>query len=345
MMYCSVINACCQVYALGRAREWTAAFSRVCLQQPEMVAFTGTCMVHRAEILQFHGAWPDALAEAGLACERSARADRKPPAAAWYRQAEIHRLRGEFDQAEAAYRSASELGCEPQPGLALLRLAQGRSDAACAAMERLVGGPPDRLERARLLPAQLEVRLAVNDLEGARDASHELLQLADAFDSDVLRATAAQARGAIALAEGDARAALDPLRAAFQTWERLEAPYEAARVRVLMGQACRALGDHDTGELELDMAKATFERLGAGPDLARLRSPETPVAPRRESPLTARETEVLRLISSGNTNKEIAARLCLSERTIDRHVSNILGKLDVPSRAAATAYAYDHDLF
>lgn len=122
LLYCSVIELCQQVYALGRAREWTSAFSGVCEQQPEMLAFSGTCLVHRAEILQFQGAWPDALVEACRACERAERADRKPPGAALYRQAEIHRLCGEFEKAESAYRSASELGCEPQPGLALLRL-------------------------------------------------------------------------------------------------------------------------------------------------------------------------------------------------------------------------------
>ena len=160
LMYCSVIDTCRQVYALGRAREWTAAFSSVCEQQPEMVAFTGICLVHRAEILQLQGAWPDALTEACRACERAQRAERKPPGAALYQQAEIHRLRGEFAKAEDAYRAASELGCEPQPGLALLRLAQGRTDAACAAIRRLTSATSDRLRRARLLPAHLEIMLA-----------------------------------------------------------------------------------------------------------------------------------------------------------------------------------------
>ena len=166
LMYCSVIDACRQVYALGRAREWTSAFSSVCEQQPEMVAFTGICLVHRAEILQLQGAWPDAMTEACRACERAERADRKPPGAALYQQAEIHRLRGEFAKAEEAYRSASERGCEPQPGLALLRLAQGRTDAACAAIRRLTSATSDRLRRAGLLPAHLEIMLAIGDDRG-----------------------------------------------------------------------------------------------------------------------------------------------------------------------------------
>ena len=345
MMYCSVIDTCRQVYALGRAREWTSAFSRVCEQQPDMSAFTGTCLVHRSEILQLQGAWPDALTEACRACERAQRAERKPPGAAFYQQAEIHRLRGEFAKAEDAYHSASERGCEPQPGLALLRLAQGRTDAACAAIRRLTSATSDRLRRARLLPAYLEIMLAIGDVEDARRARDELQELAEVFDTDGLRAVVAQADGAIALVEGHAHAALDPLRCAFEQWQRLEAPYEAARVRVLIGEACRALGDEEAAGLEHKAARSEFERLGAQPELARLDAPSPAGQPTPGNPLTARELQVLRLISSGRTNKEIADELCLSERTIDRHVSNILGKLDVPTRTAAAVHAFDHKFF
>jgi ATP/maltotriose-dependent transcriptional regulator MalT len=344
LMYCSVIDTCRQVYALGRAREWTSAFSSVCEQQPDM-AFTGICLVHRAEILQLQGAWPDALTEASRACERAQRADRKPPGVAFYQQAEIHRLCGDFAKAEDAYRAASERGFEPQPGLALLRLGQGRSDAACAAIRRLMSETSDRMRRARLLPAYLEIMLAVGDIDDARSARDELRELAQAFDADALRAVVAQADGAIALGEGHPHAALDPLRSAFELWERLEAPCEAARVRVLIGHACRALGDAEAAELEHHAARSVFERLGARPDLAWLDAPRPVIRPASEHPLTARELHVLRLISTGRTNKEIAEELCLSERTIDRHVANILTKLDVPSRTAATSYGYDHKLF
>jgi DNA-binding CsgD family transcriptional regulator len=342
LMYCSVIDTCRQVYALGRAREWTSAFSRVCEQQPEMIAFTGACLVHRAEIMQLQGAWPEALTEACRACERARRADRKPPGGALYQQAEIHRLCGDFAKAEAAYRAASERGFEPQPGLALLRLSQGRTDAACAASRRLTSATSDRVRRAGLLPAHLEIMLACGDLEEARRSCDELRELAHAFDTDVLRAVAAQADGAIGIAEGHTHAALDRLHCAFSLWERLDAPYEAARTRVLIGHACRALGDHDAAALEFEAAKSVFVRLGARPDLARLDKSITPASTR---PLTARELHVLRLISTGRTNKEIADELSLSERTIDRHVTNILTKLDVRSRTAATSYAYDHKLF
>jgi DNA-binding CsgD family transcriptional regulator len=343
LMYCSVIDTCRQVYAIGRAREWTAAFSRVCEQQPDM-AFTGVCLVHRSELMQLQGAWPDALTQARLAGERAQRAGRKPPSVALYQEAEIHRLRGDFAEAEAAYRAASERGLEPQPGLALLRLAQGRTDVAGAAIRRLMGAPGDRLLRARLLPAYLEIMVARGDLEAARCGNDELRALAEAFDADVLRAVVAQADGAIAVAEGESQSALARLRRAFELWERLQAPYQTARVRVLIGAACRALGDDEAAGLELEAARAAFERLGARPDLARLDAPPALVPPAEEALLTARELQVLRLISTGRTNKEIAAGLCLSERTIDRHVSNILGKLAVPSRAAATAYAFHHHL-
>ena len=341
-MYCAVIEACRGVYELRRAREWTFALSRWCEQQPEMVAFTGVCLVHRAEIMQFHGAWSEALAEAGRACERSRPSVPKPPGVAFYQQAEIHRLRGESAKADEAYREASGRGYEPQPGLALLRLAQGRTDAASAAIRRLLFATTDRSQRARLLPAYVEIMLAVGEVADARSACQELQALADTVDTDVLRALAEQAHGALALRDGDARTAVGPLHRAFELWKRLEAPYEAARVRVLVGQACRTLGDDEAAELELEAARSVFAQLGAQPDLARLDSTRAQTSP--PGPLTARELDVLRLIAAGRTNKGIAGELCLSGRTIERHVSNILSKLDVPSRTAATAYAYDHKL-
>lgn len=345
LVYCSVIEACQEVFALSRAHEWTSALNRWCEQQPEMVAFTGTCLVHRAEIMQFHGAWADALAEACRACERSFRGViPEPPATAFYRQAEIRRLRGEFAAAEEAYRSASRLGGEPQPGLALLRLAQGRTDAACAAIRRVVTAESNPLLRARLLPAHIEIMLVAGEIQEARNASRELEEIAEKFDADVVRAMAAQTRGAVDLAEGDAQAALGPLRRAFEMWRQVDAPYEAARVRVLMGLACRSLGDDDTGALELGAARGIFERLGAAPALAHLDALGESAASTQRHGLTGRELQVLRLIAAGKTNKAIATELFLSERTIDRHVSNIFGKLNVASRAAATAYAYDHKL-
>ncbi len=344
LMYCSVIDWCRQVYALGRAREWTSALSSLCERQPDMIAFSGVCLVHRAEIMQLQGAWPEALDEVGRACERARRRGRKPPGAALYQQGEIHRLRGELAEAEDAYRAANELGFEPQPGLALLRLAQGRADAACATIRRLTSVTHDRIRRAWILPAHLEIALACGALDEARVTRDELRELACAFDADVLRAIVAHADGAIAMAEGRPQRAIDPLRSAFRLWEQLDAPYEAARARVLIGHACRALGDDDAAALELDAARAVFERLAARRDLARLDVPAPPARPAARSPLTARELDVLRLVSTGRTNRDIAGELHLSQRTVDRHLTNILTKLDVRSRTAATTYAFDHKL-
>lgn len=337
LMYCSIIDACREAYELNRAREWTAAMSRWCDRQGGMLAFTGTCVVHRAEILCLQGDWADAIAETRRVCERDDNCDRPPPGGAFYQQGEIHRLRGEATLAEECYRTASRRGYEPQPGLALLRLAQGRTDAASAAMRRLMGGTPDCAMRGRILPAYFEIMLGVGDLPEAQRACEELEALCAVFETEVVRAQAAQARGALCVRSGDAQGALMHLRESFQRWERIEAPYEAARLRMLMAEACAALGDEEARDLELDASRFTFEQLGARFDLERLdacRAGQSAVCA-----LSSRELQVLERIAQGHTNKSIARELGLSVRTIDRHVSNILAKLNVSSRSAATAYA------
>jgi DNA-binding CsgD family transcriptional regulator len=344
LMYCSVIGACQQVYAIDRSREWTAALSQWCEGQPDMVAFVGTCQVHRAEIMQLQGAWPEAIDEARRACARSRGIDRRAAAAALYQQGEVHRLKGEFAAAEEAYRGASQLGLEPQPGLALLRLVQGRPDVAATAIRRVASTSLGRLKRMSLLPAFIEIMLAVGDVQDARDACRELEDIARSFDTGVPGAIAAHACGAVDLAEGDAQAALGSLRHAVEVWQRIEAPYAAARVRVLIGLGCRALGDEDGAALEVDAARSVFEWLGAMPDLARIDSLMSPAPSCHAHGLTPRELQVLRLVAAGETNKVIARKLSLSEKTIDRHVSNILTKLDVSSRTAATAFAYQRKL-
>jgi len=345
LIYCSVIEACQQVFALSRAREWTFALTRWCEQQPEILAFTGICLVRRAEIMQFRGSWAEAMTEAHHASERfSQGGGRKPLAAAFYRQGEIHRLQGEFGAAEEAYRNASRLGSEAQPGLALLRMAQGRTDAASAAIRRVLSATSDPLDRAKLLPAYVEIALVGGDRHAARAASVELDEIARRYSTDVLLAMAAHARGAVELAEGRAHASLIALRQAFELWQQGDAPHETARVRVLIALACRELGDLESADLEFDAARTQFERLGAASDLAHLHALRERATRAKQPGLTPRELQVLHQIAAGKTNKAIATELARSERTIDRHVSNILTKLGVPSRAAATAYAYHHKL-
>ena len=345
IVYCSVIMGCQEVYELRRAQEWTDALTQWCEEQPEMVAFSGRCLVHRAEIMELHGAWREALEEARRAHHRSVQGkNRSAVAQAFYRQGEVHRLQGRFYAAEDAYRDASRCGFEPQPGLALLRLAQGNDDAAAAAIRRVVGETTEPLKRARLLPAYVDIMLAAGDVEVARTACRELEKISARYESGMLGAMVAQAEGAVDLTEGNARAALLALRRAWRIWQELEVPYEAARVRVLVGLACRALGDDDTATLELEAARGVFEQLGAAPDLAKVDSLPWGALSADAHGLTPRELQVLRLVAAGETNKAIAAELVLSGRTVDRHVSNIFSKLGVSSRAAATAYAYEHQL-
>jgi DNA-binding CsgD family transcriptional regulator len=344
LMYCSVVDNCQRVYALGRAREWTAALAAWCDEQPEMVAFSGICRVHRAEILQLRGAWPGAIAEARRARERALAVDPRVAAAASYQLGELHRLQGEFAAAEDAYREANQGGLEAQPGFALLRLAQGRADTAGAAIRRALKGTSEPCQRTRLLAAGVEILITEGDLEEAQSVCRELEALARDFNTGALNALAAQARGALELALGNAEGALHSLRLAIDTWRQVEAPYLVATVRVSLGVAYRALGDDEGGDLEIEAAKTAFARMGAVPDLRRVEQIRRREPAAQTHGLTGRELEVLRLVASGLTNKAIAAQLFVSERTVDRHVSNIYSKLGVSSRAAATASAYENKL-
>ena len=346
IVYCNTIKFCQDAHDVRRAREWTTALTEWCDRQPDMVAHTGVCLVHRAEVMQLHGAWRAALEEVQQAGDRLRQGvlNQRSAGSAHYRAGEIQRLQGNFTAAEEAYRASSRLGFEPQPGLALLRLAQGKRAAAAAAIRRVADETTAPLKRAELLPALVEITLAVGDLEEARRAYDELDAISESHASDLLRGLAEQAGGAVVLAEGDARAALSSLRNALSTWHDLEVPYEAARTRVLVGIACRRLGDDDAAAFELEAARTAFEELGASPDLTRLGSLKSSAPSKGAHGLSRRELEVLRHVAGGKTNKEIATELVLSERTIERHVSNIFAKLGVPTRAAATAFAYEHQL-
>jgi ATP/maltotriose-dependent transcriptional regulator MalT len=293
--------------------------------------------------MQLHGEWRDAVEEARQACEHL---DGHPAAgAAHYQQGELHRLRGELERADDAYRRASRLGREPQPGLALLRLAQGRVAAAEAAIRRVMDeGGAAGVSRSRGLAAFVEIALAAGDLSTARSAADELSAIAVELDAPFMKGLADHATGSVLLAEGDPARAAEVLRRAWAHWRAVDAPYEAARARVLIGVACRALGDEDTAEMELDAARTVFRQVGARPDLARVEelSPSSTAEP--TGGLTEREVEVLVLVAAGKTNRQIAADLVISEHTVARHLQNIFVKLGVSSRTAASAFAFEHRL-
>jgi DNA-binding CsgD family transcriptional regulator len=346
IIYCSAIESCQAVFELERVREWTESLRGWCEAQPQLRAFSGACMVSRAEILELAGKWPEALDEARRAAKDLFEAyGSRAVGEALYRQAEIHRLRGELADAEVRYGEASQTGRDPQPGLALLRLAQGRTDVAVQALRRATGAITLPLARAKLLPALVDVLLTAGNLEEARVSATEFENIAATFGGEALGALAARARGAVELAGGDAAAAVPPLRSAFEALQQLGAPYLAAQARALLACAYQALDDEDGARLEMSAARHAFEQLGALTDvqLVDLRAAGAGAKP-SVGGLSARELEVLRLVASGKTNKLIAVELCLSEKTVDRHVSNILAKLNVPSRSAATAFAYENKL-
>lgn len=346
IVYCAVIEVCHEIYDLRRAREWTTALTEWCASQPELVPYQGQCLIRRAEIMQIHGAWPDALDHARRAGEWLTRPPRRRAAGgAYYRQGELHRLQGRFDEAEEAYRQASRWGRKPFPGLALLRLAQGDVDAAESMMRHTMDEDRDWKTRPDFVEACIQIHLAAGDVEAARRAADELSKMAERHEAPFLLARCAHAEGAVLHAEGRLREALGRLRTAWTLWRELEVPFESARSQVLIARVCEELGDEESARLELEAARSEFEHLNALPELEALESPDSlPDEAAATCGLTPREMEVLGLVATGKSNREIAEHLFISERTVERHVSSILGKLDVSSRAAATAYAYEHHI-
>ncbi|HKW01803.1 MAG TPA: response regulator transcription factor [Vicinamibacterales bacterium] len=342
IVYCGVISACHDLFDMRRAHEWTAAMERWCAANPEVVPFRVQCVVHRSEALRWHGSWQDAFDEVQRACERMG----SPPdaGAAYYQLAELHRLRGEFSAADEHYRLASHAGRKPNPGLALLRLAQGQRDQAATAIRLALREARERRARVHLLRAAVEILLATGAIDEAQSAAGDLAGIAASADAPFLRAVSAHMSGAVSLAQGRTDAALQLLREAADGWQGLDAPFERAKTREMIGLAYRQLGDDDGAQLEFDAALEAFERLGAAPDAARVTAFTAQTGTPVSGGLTGREVEVLRLIATGATNRAIATRLRISEKTVARHVSNILTKLDLSSRAAATAYAYEHKL-
>ena len=344
-IYCSSINTCEYMSDFGRAGTWTTAFEKWLGTQHGATAVSGSCRMHRSRILHLHGSWADAEHEARQACAEQNGTIAMDAGQAWYQIGEVRRLVGDFAAAEEAFGHAGTYAWDVQPGMALLRTAQGRTDAATAGLARaLVEHPSDRLARAKLLPAQAEIAIAAGNLELARAAAKELTAMVGA--PLAVRAAAVQVAGAVRLADGDPAGALPGLRAAAQIWTDLEVPYEAARSHRLIGLACCAIGDEDTARFEWDTCRVVFSRLGAMPDLQRTDELLGCAPPPAQLPdhLSAREVEVLRLVASGMTNQDVAEHLSLSKKTVARHLSNIFAKIGVTSRAAATAYAYQHGL-
>lgn len=343
--YCTVIDGCHELSDVRRTYEWTAALSSWCESQPQLILYHGICLVHRAEIMHLRGEWSEAMAELEGALLRLA--DPVGPralGAAFYLRGELYRLRGEFDKSAEAYRQANELGREPQPGLALLRLAQGRVEAAMAAIDRVMQEASDPITRSKILGPYVEIALASGDVQAAKAAAGELSSIADDLGTLFLRAAAAHASGNVLLAEEEPQRALVSLRRAWTRWRDLEASYETAAVRVLIAMACRAMGDEDGAEMELDAALSVFEGLGASPDVRRVVKLSQVGQLRKTDGLTVRELEVLSLVAAGMSNRAIATQLVISEKTVASHIAHIFTKLDLTSRAAATAYAYEHDL-
>jgi DNA-binding CsgD family transcriptional regulator len=341
-VYCSVLEACQETFDVRRAFEWTTSLARWCATQPDLVRYRGECLLYRAEVLLLRGNWRDAARDAQDACELL----RSRPAvgAALYRLGEVHRLRREFSKAEDAYTRAHERGRKPQPGLSLLRLAQGQIDAAAASIRGVLLDTRARAARARMLAAAVEILLAAEDLASARVASAELSEIAIAFGAPLLAAASAHGTGAVLLADGDIEAASRSLRQACEIWRDLEMPYEEAQTCLLLAAVCEERGDQDGRRLELDTARRLFEQLNADPGLASLAEDSDRPTRQPAGSLSEREVQVLRLVAAGKTNRAIANELFISEKTVARHVSNIFGKLGVSSRTGATAWAFHHNL-
>jgi DNA-binding CsgD family transcriptional regulator len=345
-VYCSLIGACEELGDLARAAEWTDATARWAGDHP-LAIFPGICRVHHANALTWRGELALAEQEATRACNELSTVHVPNAAAAFAEVGDIRRRLGDLDGAEVAFGRAAELCGRDCAGIALLRLAQGRVDAAQRVIEGCLHDAAGRpLARARVLPAHVQVCIAAGALDPANRSADELETIALEFGTPMLRAVALSSRGRVLLARHDADAAASRLRDALASWKALAVPYEVASTSTLLGQALREAGDDEGAQASFATAAALFDQIGARLD-ARLTRDSLAAGmtrPARPAGLSEREVEVLQLIAAGMTNKDIAADLVLSEKTVSRHLSNIFTKIGVSSRAAATAFAFDHQL-
>ncbi|MDR7185725.1 DNA-binding NarL/FixJ family response regulator [Microbacterium trichothecenolyticum] len=340
VIVCGAVSDAVLAFDLDRAAAWTGVLGRWCVEQPQLIAFSGQYRALEAGLLLVRGAWTEASTAVELALSRFRAGDYRAIWGAPYQHGELSRLRGAFHSAEESYRRAGESGWEPQPGLSLLHLALGRAGRAQDEIRRSAAGA-DPLTRRYLLPAVAEVEVAAGDHDAARRAVEELRDASTTSATPMLDATIAATDARVLLAEGRMTDALDAARKAVRGWDLVGAPYEVARSRVLAGRALRAIGEAEAAREEFDAARTVFLALGAEPAVAELAAV---MGDRRAGALTTRELEVLRLVSTGLTNRGIGERLSLSEKTVARHLANIFGKLGITSRAAATAYAYENGL-
>jgi len=343
IIYCALIGACLELSDVRRAGEWSDAARAWCESIPSSAPFQGMCRVNRAEVARLRGSWSDAEAEAILASNELEELDPGLAASALVQVGEIRRRMGDLVGAEAAFVRAQELGGDPQPGMAFLRLAQGKVDPARTALRTALATEHQAARRASLLEADVQAAIVGGALDEAKASADELAAIASETDTPAFGAAATAAMGAVHLAEGDVPVALEHLRRAIGAWQDLRLPYEAAKARALYARALRAGGDEEGAQVELRAALAAFERLGAVPD-AEATAELLEARGGLPSGLTPREAEVLRLVAAGKTNRDIAVELVISEHTVARHLQNMFAKLGVSSRAAATAYAYEHGL-
>lgn len=337
-VFCSLVSACEDLNDHRRVAEWTAATTRWAERHP-LAVFPGLCRVHHATSLRWRGEWAQAEREAVRACEELAGINLPNAATAWAEIGDIRRRLGDLTGAAAAFLAADELCPQPRAAVALLRLAEGDLPAASATVrEALDAAGWNRLARAKVLPAVAQIAIAAGDVAAASDAVDELAAIAEDFESAGIAAAACSARGRLQLATGDPDGR-GTLRDAVTRWTELAVPYEVATARMLLGEAARLTGDDAGAASSFAAARRLFDDLGVRID-GQQGSPGTP-PPALPDGLTEREAEVLRLVAGGLTNKEIAAALCLSDKTVARHLSNIFVKIKVSTRAAATAFAFE----